>query len=65
MAAAPVARRAGIWSSWLEKAQDQKPRFLAQLLVVLGIALAHGFGWDRLDKFLDEESSIGRRRAQS
>ena len=61
---AESVRRAGIWSGWFEKAQDQKSWFLAQLLVVPGIAFAHGFGWDRLDEFFDEESSIGGGRAQ-
>jgi|HubBroStandDraft_3_1064219.scaffolds.fasta_scaffold71532_3 hypothetical protein len=40
---AESVRMAGIWSGWFEKAQDQKPWFLAQLLVVLGISLAHRF----------------------
>jgi hypothetical protein len=62
---AESVRGAGIWSGWFEKAQDQKPRFLAQLLVVLGIAFTHRFGWDRLDEFFDEESGIGGSRAQS
>src|SRR5260221_14498721 len=59
------ARRAGTGSGWLEKAEDQKSWFLAQFLVVLGIAFAHCFGWDRLDEFFDEESGIGGSRAQS
>src|SRR6266516_2298444 len=58
-------RTAAIWSAWFEKAQNQESWFLAQLLVVLGIAFAHGFGWDRLDEFFDEESSIGGSRTQS
>src|SRR5580704_13521303 len=58
-------RRAEVRPGQLEKAQDQKSWFLAQFLVVPGIALAHCFGWDRLDKFLDEESGIGGSRAQS
>ena len=62
---AESVRGAGIWSGWFEKAQDQKPRFPAQLLVVVGIAFTHRFGWDRLDEFFDEESSIGGSRAQS
>ena len=49
---------------WLEEAQDQESRFLAESLVVLGVAFAHCFGWDRLDEFLDEEPGIGGSRAQ-
>jgi len=58
------ARRAGSRPGWLEKAQDQKSWFPAQLLEVLGITFAHCFGWDRLNDFFDQESSIGRSRAQ-
>ncbi len=56
---------AGIRPGQLEEAQDQKSWFIAEFLVVPGIARAHCFGWDRLDKFLDEESGIGGSRAQS
>ena len=58
------ARRAGTQSGWLEKAQDQKSWFLSQFLVVLGKTFPHRFGRDRLNDFLDQESSIGRSRAQ-
>ena len=57
-------RGAGIRSGWLEEAHDQKAWFLAQLLVLLGIAFAHCFGWERLDELFDEESSTGGSRAQ-
>lgn len=59
-----LARRAGSRPGWLEKAQDQESWFPAQFLVVLRITFAHCLGWDRLDDFLDQESGIGRSRAQ-
>jgi len=49
----------------LEKAQDQESWFPAQFLVILGIPFAHCLGWHRLNDFSDEESGIGRGRAQS
>src|ERR1700722_1852448 len=58
------ARRVRGRPGWLEKAQDQKSWFPAQFLVIPGIAFAHCLGWDRLDDLLDQESGIGRSRAQ-
>jgi hypothetical protein len=57
------ARKAGS-GGWLEKAQDQESWFFGQLFVVFGIAVAHCFGWDRLDELFDEESGVGGRCAQ-
>jgi hypothetical protein len=53
------ARRAGIRRGPLEEAQDQKPGFLAQFLIVFAIMFAHCFRWSRLDELFDDESSIG------
>jgi len=45
-AAQPGGPRSG---RWVKKAQDQESWFPAQLLVVLGVAVAHCFSGDRLD----------------
>src|SRR5215475_2453122 len=59
-----VSSEGSDWRGWLEEAQDQKSRFPAELLVVLGMAFAHCLGWDRLDEFFDQESGISGSRAQ-
>jgi len=44
---------------WFDQAEDQEPGLSGQLLVVLGIVLAHGLRRERLDDLLDQEPGVG------